>query len=142
MMKVTRSVLLPYSASKMYDLVNDVLCYHEFLPWCGKCKVFEQDESHMIAEVTIAKAGFKQGFVTHNLLTTNQRVEINLVSGPFSHLHGIWTFKELDDNSCKVSLDLSFDYASKILAFSLGPIFNKAADTMLSAFCKRAQQLF
>jgi len=139
---VQRSALLPYPTYKMFDLVNNVIYYHEFLPWCGKCTVFEQDDKHMIAEVKIVKAGIKQSFITHNILTPHQKIEINLVSGPFSQLHGIWNFHELDVNSCKVSLDLVFDYSNKLIKLSLGPIFNKAADKMLNCFCERAKQIF
>jgi len=138
---VQRSALLPYSASEMYDLVNNVVYYHEFLPWCGKCTIFEYDDNHIIAEVSIVKAGIKQSFITHNILTPYQKIEINLVSGPFSKLHGVWIFDELDKNACKVSLDLVFDYSNKLIKLSLGPIFNKAADKMLDSFCGRAKQI-
>jgi len=138
---IQRSALLPYAASEMFALVNNVAKYPEFLPWCDYCTIFEQDNSHMIAEVGIAKAGIKQKFVTHNLLTLNKKIEMNLVSGPFKHLHGIWEFKSLDVRACKVSLDLVFSYSGKLISLSLGPIFNKAADKMLSAFCARAHQI-
>ena len=31
--------------------------------------------------------------------------------GPFNQLHGLWIFKPLGEKACKISLDLSFDYA-------------------------------
>ena len=33
MHKVQRSVLVPYSAAQMFDLVADVEKYPEFMPW-------------------------------------------------------------------------------------------------------------
>jgi len=138
---IQRSALLPYSASDMFNLVNNVAQYPDFLPWCDYCNIFEQDDSHMIAEVGIAKAGIKQKFVTHNILTLNQKIEMNLVSGPFKYLHGIWQFNSLDIRASKISLDLIFSYSGKLISLSLGPIFNKAADKMLSAFCERANQV-
>ena len=35
MYSVSRSALVNHSAKQMFDLVNDVEGYKEFLPWCG-----------------------------------------------------------------------------------------------------------
>ena len=56
-------------------------------------------------------------------------------------LHGVWVFKALTDKACKISLDLSFDYAGPIVRATLGPLFNQAANTLVDAFCQRAKQL-
>ena len=36
---VNRSLILPYSNAEMYDLANNVVAYHEFLPWCSNSAV-------------------------------------------------------------------------------------------------------
>jgi ribosome-associated toxin RatA of RatAB toxin-antitoxin module len=36
---VERSVLVPHSASQMFNLVADVQKYPEFMPWCGGASV-------------------------------------------------------------------------------------------------------
>ena len=33
--RVKRSALLPYAAEAVFDIVNDVSRYPEFLPWCS-----------------------------------------------------------------------------------------------------------
>jgi len=39
MAKIERSALMPYPARVMYDIVNDVRHYPEFLPWCGDSRI-------------------------------------------------------------------------------------------------------
>ena len=39
MIKVERSVLVGYSAQRMYALVEDFEHYPEFLPWCESTQV-------------------------------------------------------------------------------------------------------
>jgi len=46
---IQRSALLPYPASALYALVNDVDRYPEFLPWCSSAQILEQDEGLMRA---------------------------------------------------------------------------------------------
>lgn len=138
---IQRSALLPYPAQVLYDLVNDVARYPEFLPWCSSSEVLEVSETEMVASLGVAKGGLSQRFVTRNRLVPGQVIEMNLEEGPFSELHGVWNFKALGEKACKISLDLSFDYAGPIVKATLGPLFNQAANTLVDAFCQRAKQL-
>ncbi|UVE17085.1 type II toxin-antitoxin system RatA family toxin [Pseudomonas sp. LS44] len=139
---IQRSALLPYPARLLFELVNDVASYPQFLPWCSTTEVLEASDTHMLARLSIAKAGFSQQFVTRNVLLAGERIEMNLVEGPFTELHGLWNFKALTDKACKISLDLSFDYAGPLVRATLGPLFNQAANTLVDAFCQRAKQLY
>ena len=107
--RIQRSALLPYPAQALFDLVNDVASYPEFLPWCRASQVLEVSELHMLASLEVAKGSLSQRFVTRNTLQPGQRIEMNLQEGPFTRLHGVWEFKALGDKACKISLDLSFD---------------------------------
>ncbi len=139
--RIQRSALLPYPAQALYDLVNDVAGYPKFLPWCSASEVLESSEREMRATLTVAKGGISQQFTTHNLLVPNTSIEMRLVEGPFSQLHGLWEFKALGEKACKISLDLTFDYAGPLVKATLGPLFTQAANTMVDAFCQRAKQL-
>ena len=139
--RIQRSALLPYPAQALYDLVNDVASYPQFLPWCSASEILEASETHMLASLEVAKGGIGQRFVTRNVLLPGQRIEMNLQEGPFSSLNGVWEFKALGDKACKISLDLTFDYAGPLVRATLGPLFNQAANTMVDAFCQRAKQL-
>ncbi|MGA4530835.1 type II toxin-antitoxin system RatA family toxin [Ectopseudomonas chengduensis] len=140
--RIQRSALLPYPAQALFDLVNDVAGYPQFLPWCRASEVLEVSETHMLASLEVAKGSIGQRFVTRNVLLPGQRIEMNLQEGPFASLHGVWEFKALGDKACKISLDLTFDYAGPLVRATLGPLFNQAANTMVDAFCQRAKQLY
>lgn len=140
--RIQRSALLPYPAQALFDLVNDVASYPQFLPWCRASEVLEVSETHMLASLGVAKGSIGQRFVTRNVLLPGQRIEMNLQEGPFTSLNGVWEFKALGDKACKISLDLTFDYAGPLVRATLGPLFNQATNTMVDAFCQRAKQLY
>ncbi|HDZ55710.1 MAG TPA: type II toxin-antitoxin system RatA family toxin [Pseudomonas xinjiangensis] len=142
MTHIQRSALLPYSALRLYDLVNRVERYPEFLPWCANAEVLRETEHLMEARLSVAKAGLSQSFTTLNSLTPGERIEMRLEDGPFSELHGIWEFKVLSEEACKISLDLHFSYAGPVVKATLGPLFNHAANTLVEAFCQRAKELY
>lgn len=139
---IQRSALLPYPARALYELVNDVASYPQFLPWCSATEVLESSPQRMRATLKVGRAGISQQFTTCNTLVAGESIEMKLEQGPFSALYGLWTFQALSDSACKISLDLTFDYSGALVKATLGPLFNQAATTMVDAFCQRAKQLY
>jgi len=145
MKTVHKSVLIWYSPEEMYALVTDVDQYPQFLPWCDHAKVLSQVQDVMEAEIGILFSGVRQSFVTRNRHVPGARVDMALVKGPFSQLHGQWNFYTLGDGSqraCKVELLLNYGFDNVALAKVVGPVFDKIAGNLVDAFVKRAQQVY
>jgi ribosome-associated toxin RatA of RatAB toxin-antitoxin module len=142
MTEVSRSALLMYSADEMYRLVNDVHAYPEFLPGCVDAKIVTHVGDTMNASVTVSKAGIKQVFTTENSLSDGREINMNLVDGPFKHLSGGWHFLPLDDQACKVNLDLKFEFSSKLVEIAFGRIFNELVGSMVKSFSERAKIVY
>lgn len=140
MKHVIRSILVPHSAAKMYTLVNDVPSYPQFLPWCGGARILEQSDTHMQAAVDIAYLGVRQSFTTHNTLLPNEKIDLALVSGPFSRLSGEWRFTQLGDLGCKVEFELIYAFEG-IIGSLVAPVFDRIAASFVDAFVRRADQL-
>ncbi len=135
---INKTALIPYSAAKMYDLVADVDSYEHFLPWCGGSKILSQTDDEVQGQVRIQHMGMDKTFTTLNRMQKNKMIEMRLIDGPFKQLQGFWRFDFLDDNACKISLDLEFQFSNKIMSLAFGPIFSQIANSMVDAFCKRA----
>ena len=116
MPSIQRSALVAYSAGAMFDLVNDVAAYPQFLPGCADSQVLDHSESHMKASLLVSKAGIKQWFTTLNTLEPARRIDMRLVDGPFKQLSGGWTFSPLSDDACKIAMRLHVAYSSKMLS--------------------------
>ena len=142
MKKIARTALLPFSAQQVYDIVNNVDAYPEFLPWCGDAAIISATELEMDASVTIAKAGIRQTFKTRNHLVPGERIEMQLIEGPFKALKGEWNFKVLDTDACKIQFEIEFEVSSGILNAAIGPIFEQIASTMVDSFCERAKKVY
>ena len=140
MKHVVRSILVPHSAATMYALVNDVPSYPQFLPWCGGARIIEHTETQMQAAVDIAYLGVRQTFTTRNTLAPNERIDLALVSGPFSRLSGQWRFTQLGDLGCKVEFELNYAFDG-IIGVIISPVFDRIAVTFVDSFVKRADAL-
>lgn len=141
MIVVKKCRTLAYSCQQMYDLVNDVESYAEFLPYFSKAIVHHRDADEVKATLVISAAGMNKSFTTCNRLQANKMIEIRLVDGPFSHLEGFWRFDETLEG-CQISFDLEFEFLNRLVAMLIGPLFEQVTDTMVEALCKRAEAVY
>jgi ribosome-associated toxin RatA of RatAB toxin-antitoxin module len=139
---VHKSVLLAYSAEQMYALVENFEDYPKFLPWCGGAQVLEREGDKVLASLTINYHGVKQSFVTKNTNTPPTSIDMELVEGPFKHLHGTWSIMPLRADACKVEFDLHYEFSSKMLEQLIGPVFSMIANSFVESFCKRAETVY
>jgi ribosome-associated toxin RatA of RatAB toxin-antitoxin module len=142
MPNICRSALVAFSAESMFDLINDVKSYPEFIPGCAETKVLSQNQNSMKASLLIAKAGVRQWFTTQNTLKRGESIEMKLVDGPFSRLTGGWTITTLDEGACKIELNLDFAFSSRLVEMAFGKVFNSIAASMVVAFTERAKQVY
>ena len=117
---ISKSALVSYSPKKMFELVDNIEAYSEFLPWCGKATEISRDEKNIEASLLISHSGLNKEFTTQNKNTP----------------------EPLGETACKVSLNLEFEFSSKIIGITLGPIFSKLANNLVDAFIKRADVIY
>jgi ribosome-associated toxin RatA of RatAB toxin-antitoxin module len=138
MRSVHKSVLVPYSAQQMFNLVERVEDYPKFLPWCGGARILQQTTEETLAQIDIDYGGVRTHFTTANQNQPPDRIVISLRDGPFRRLDGIWQFRALSDSACKVEFELSYEFATSVLERLIGPVFGRIADSFIDAFVKRA----
>lgn len=139
---ISKTALIPYSAEKMYALVANVDNYQYFLPWCSGSRILSQTDDEVKGQVDIQHMGLNKTFTTLNRMQKNKMIEIRLIDGPFKRLQGFWRFDALDENGCKISLDLEFEFSNKVMNMAFGPIFSQIANSMVDAFCQRATEVY
>ena len=140
---ISRNALVPYDVVEMYQLVDDVEAYPLFLPWCRSTEIVSRNDEEVQASIEIDKGALNKSFTTINRLQKNKMIEMRLVKGPFKHLQGYWRFDALKSSkACKISLDLDFEFESKLIGLAVGPIFNQIANSMVESFSKRAIEVY
>ena len=142
MPQISRSVLVRFSAMQMYEIVNDVESYKEFLPGCVGGKVIEFDGESMLASVDVSKAGISKTFTTRNQVIPGKSIQLSLENGPFKHLLGEWRFTELTEDACKIDFELSFEFSNSLVELAFGKVFKDLMSSMVTAFTGRAKVIY
>lgn len=137
-----KNALVPYSTHQMFALVDGIEEYPRFLPWCSNSTIISRSDTEVVASLEVNWKGVRKSFTTRNVMHPYDRIEINLVDGPLKHMEGIWVFQALNDQACKVHLDLEFEFAGGFIDMLFQPVFQHIANTLVDAFCKRAVDLY
>ena len=140
MASIHRSALLPYSAGKVYDLVNDVGAYPQFMDGCVAARVLEESGEHMVARLDLSRAGISQSFTTRNILAPKTRIHLTLEEGPFENFSGCWCFEALREDACKVTLDLDFRLRRGLLGAAAARLLDSVTNNLVDAVVRRARQ--
>lgn len=139
---VSRSALVNYSAQQMFDLVNDIEAYPQYMDGCVGAKILKREGDWLEARLELSKAGVSQSFVTRNHLQAPNSMSMTLVDGPFKSLQGCWRFIALSETACKVSFELEFELQSKLLGMAVGKLFESVASKQVDALCERARKIY
>jgi len=141
MTTIRRSGLLPYSAKAIYDLVNDIEQYPQFMDGCVGAEILHRDEGTIEARLHLSRAGITHSFATRNFLTEPESIRMELIDGPFEQFAGCWRFKALAESACKVSLEMEFSFSNKLLGAAAGKLFDSVSSNLVYAVSKRATQV-
>ena len=142
MARVEKSVLIEHSAQRMFELVDRVEDYPQFLPWCSRTELKFRDPHKTAATLHISYLSVKSHFTTENDKETPSWMKIRLVDGPFRRLEGMWRFRALTEHACKIEFELSYEFSSRTFEKVIGPVFSNIVNTFVDAFVRRADQIY
>ena len=142
MHRISKSAIVPYSPQQMFELVNNINDYSNFLNWCDSSSILNETGNKITASVQINKNGFKQTFTTINSSSPYESIKMQLLDGPFDELSGEWRFESLGDSAAKVYLDLEFSFKSRITDMTMSALFKSIANSQLDAFVERAKHIY
>jgi len=142
MSTIDQSALLPYSARQMFALVNDIEAYPEYMDGCIGAEILEKTGNQVTARLDLGKVGLRYSFTTRNTLVEPESMTMALVEGPFRHFEATWTFSALNENACKVSLKMEFEFATGLVDAVMKRLFDTTSRNLVNAVCQRAQQRY
>jgi ribosome-associated toxin RatA of RatAB toxin-antitoxin module len=136
---VRKSVIVGRPAPRMYELVEDVESYPEFLPWCAATEVFERTPEVTMARLDIDYHGLTSHIATRNVKRPPEGMVLEFVEGPFERFRGHWSFVALGEDGCRVEFALDYAFSSVALETVLGPVFGHIIETLVDRFVERAE---
>jgi ribosome-associated toxin RatA of RatAB toxin-antitoxin module/CRP-like cAMP-binding protein len=139
--QVRRSILLPYPADFMFDLIEQAEHYPKFLPWCTDAVILERTEEIVAARISMRVAGLTLSLQTRNPKRRPEWLALRMVRGPLRRFEGEWRLTPLNASACRVEFTLNYEFADRLTERVAGPVFARMADTMVDAYVARAERI-
>ena len=133
--------LIAYSPDQLFDLVADVGKYPQFLPWCVNARVRSRTATLLVADLSIGFGPFRETFTSRVILDQPRTIRVTYEKGPFRYLNNVWTFTP-DERGCLIDFFVDFEFRSRLLQAAIGVVFNEAVRLMVSAFIRRARDIY
>ena len=134
-------VIVPYSPDQMFNLVADVGRYPEFLPWCVGAYVRSRAPAELVADLTIGFGPIRESFTSRVSLEAPRRIRVRYENGPFHYLNNQWLFTAAPGGT-QIDFWVDFEFRNRMLQKAMGVVFSEAVKRMVSAFRKRAQDVY
>ena len=141
MRRISRSAIVECSPRQVYDLVEDIESYPQFLPWCVSTQVRERTPGRTVATIVIGTP-LPQAFTTENTNAPGESIDMRLLEGPFRQFEAHWKFTALGTAGTKIEFAIAYEFSDPIAAMALDPLFEHIAGTMVDAFTRRAERLY
>jgi coenzyme Q-binding protein COQ10 len=130
----------------MYDLVADVARYPEFLPWTAAARIRSEEDrgDHVVmeADLVISFKVFRERFGSRvTLWPESRRIDTEYIDGPFRHMRSSWAFHDRE-KGCEVAFFVDFEFRNRLLQQAAGLFFYEAMQRVVSAFERRAAELY
>ncbi|MGH6956416.1 MAG: type II toxin-antitoxin system RatA family toxin [Caulobacteraceae bacterium] len=146
-MRHTLKRILPYEPAQLFDLVGDVECYPQFVPWVTHLRAWNRRQGGDGATLLDAEAdvGFS---IIHERFATRVRldeprlaIDVTLISGPFRRLENRWRFAPCLEGT-ELTFEIDFEFKSRLLETLLAVNFHRAVARLVGCFETRAAKLY
>lgn len=134
--------VFPYRAEQMFDLVADVACYPQFLPWVMAARITRREGNVFYADLIIGFKMFRESFTSRVTAHRPDHIHVEYIAGPMRHLSNHWRFDDNGDGTTTIDFYLDFEFRNPLLQKVVGVLFHEAVRRMVAAFEMRAQKLY
>ena len=142
MRRVRQQSQVSYTAGQMFDLVNDVDTYPEFLNWCRSSSVERVSDTEVVATMKVGLAGLQRSITTRNTFKRPENISMEMVTGPFRSLTGNWSFEPAQEIGCVVALELELQLSTTPFDRLFAALFEEVVNSQVSAFVDRAETVY
>ena len=142
MPEIRRSATVPCSPQAMYDIVDDVERYPEFVDWCGDAVEESRDDDCLEASLDLRRGGSQGWFRIRHHLEPQTQIALEILDGPIRDLGGVWFFEDAPGGKCRLTLDIEYGKRIGLMSMMMAPMVAEIADGLLDAFHRRAVKLY
>jgi coenzyme Q-binding protein COQ10 len=101
----------------------------------------------LVAEMSVGYKAIRESFTSRVTLDRPaQKILVEYIDGPFSHLENVWTFRDATEPSATeastIDFAIDYEFRSRMLGILMGGLFDAAFRKFAEAFERRADIVY
>jgi coenzyme Q-binding protein COQ10 len=133
---------LAFNRERIFDLVADVERYPEFLPAWQEARIYRRDGDVYYTEQVIGRGPVRERFRSRTTLRHPTQIQVEATDDLFRHFDLLWEFQDAGEQQCRVDFSLRAEARSRLFQRVLDILLTDMARSIVSAFEKRATELY
>jgi coenzyme Q-binding protein COQ10 len=141
---------LPYTADQLFAIASDIESYPLFVPLVRDARILNRSKREDGAitcdarlDIAYLKLGIHESFSSKVVAFPDKHlIQTDSSDGPLKKMTGEWVLRDLPGGGAEVRYKVDYSLKSKMLQIMLSGMFDLAMRKLLSAFERRANQLY
>lgn len=142
MHRYTENRVLPYTPEQVFDLVADVERYQDFVPGWLATRILKRTADGVEVDQVMGLGAFRLEFTSHATFKRPEELHITSHGAPFRSLDIHWSFTAAGPGGCLARFSVDYALSSLWLEKFLNLLFSLTMRRILTAFEKRARELY
>ncbi|MAW48677.1 MAG: hypothetical protein CMQ85_01030 [Gammaproteobacteria bacterium] len=138
-MEIKKEAIILKDKKKVFNVVNRVDLYKNFVPYCSDSKILSEEKNQMEARLDFNLKGIKTTFTTMNKIIEYESIEMKLIDGPFKYLDGRWEFEEISGKTI-IKLIINYEAKNKIIEYTVGKSLEKITNYLVKSFVSESNK--
>ena len=146
MKKIYKQEEINVDVQTIFNLINSVEDYPNFLPWCTNSKIKSKNDKsntlEIVADLEIGYSFAKDIYTSEVKFDKKTRtITVNALQGPLKKLENLWVLKKINEKECEITFSINLELKNFLLNKMLSSMFDIGFDKILKSFEKRAKYL-
>lgn len=134
--KISFQKVLNVDSRKALEVITNFKDYSKFIPGCTRATLISRELPIEIGRLEFNVLG-KDYYIESENIIDDKSITIRQIKGPFEKFEGKWSVESIDDSSCKVDFNASYELPFLLNAITSEQLVDNFSKNIIDSFIKR-----
>ena len=134
--KICFQKTLKVDSKKAFEVVTDFNDYANFIPGCTAATLISRELPTEIGRLEFNLLG-KDYYIESENFIDDSSITIKQINGPFEKFEGKWSVKDIDENSCQIDFNATYELPFLLNAITPEQLVESFSKNIIDSFIKR-----
>ena len=134
--KISFQKVLNVDSRKALEVITNFNDYSNFIPGCTRATLISRELPIEIGRLEFKVLG-KDYYIESENIIDDSSITIRQIKGPFENFEGKWSVESIDENSCQIDFNASYELPFLLNAITPEYLVDNFSKNIIDSFIKR-----